>query len=180
MEKNGIKVEIGWLPCGHPAACDGLAGQGGDQPGCGWCADIADNAMLIDHLSRTYDHFSGGIISKPNTLPEEVFRIAGDRESNAVDEAVREAMEAAPRPWYYVTEKLPEPNKPIGRFWVRFASGCSPSHCRGYWYAPHRVFVSTDGRAPQLFGIERGDSSVWAYAWEPEPEPPPLPGGPDA
>ena len=39
------------LSCGHPSACEGMAGQDGHQPGCGWCADIADNGTLINHLS---------------------------------------------------------------------------------------------------------------------------------
>ena len=69
------------LRCGHPEDCDGMAGEEGNQPGCGWCADIADNGVLIDHLSRTYDHFTDGRISKPMTLPEEVFRVADDLET---------------------------------------------------------------------------------------------------
>jgi len=81
------------LPCGHPAACNGLAGQDGDQPGCGWCADLADLNMLIDHLSRTYDHFTEGRISKPNTKPEEVFAIADDLESVRTKELIRDALD---------------------------------------------------------------------------------------
>ena len=82
------------LPCGHPAACGGLAGPNGDQPGCGWCADISDNGMLIDHLMRTYDHFSGGRISKPLTLPEEIFAVANDLEQESAEAAIKEAREA--------------------------------------------------------------------------------------
>jgi len=81
------------LACGHPIVCDGLAGENGDQPGCGWCADIADNGILIDHLSRTYDHFSGGRISKPLTLPEEVFVIADDIATKEMEEARAEWLQ---------------------------------------------------------------------------------------
>jgi hypothetical protein len=83
------------LPCGHPIQCEGMAGPNGDQPGCGWCADIADNGLLIDHLSRTYDHFSCGRISKPLTLPEEVFTIADDLADEQWNEAYKEGYEEA-------------------------------------------------------------------------------------
>lgn len=52
--------------------------------------ELADMDMLIDHLSRTYDHFSNGRISKPNTLPEEVFRVAEDLAQEAIEEATSE------------------------------------------------------------------------------------------
>lgn len=81
------------LPCGHPKECEGLAGESGDQPGCGWCADIVDMGVLIDHLSRTYDYFSGGRISKPMTHPEEVFALADEIRENEINEAVAETME---------------------------------------------------------------------------------------
>ncbi len=96
------------MACEHPAACEGLAGELGDQPGCGWCGDLADLRMVTGHLSRTYMHFSGGRISKPNTLPEEVFAIAADlatqeAEEDAADrEAPAEKAEAptpAPEHW---------------------------------------------------------------------------------
>jgi len=78
------------LPCGHPASCEGLAGQMGDEPGCGWCGDMADMKVLVDHLSRTYDHFSGGRISKAMTEPEEVFRVADDLETERFEEWQKE------------------------------------------------------------------------------------------
>ena len=84
-----------FLLCGHPRACDGMAGPDGDQHGCGWCADIADNKTLIDHLSRTYAHFSGGRISKPMTLPEEVFREAEDIQDEGWREYLQEYLEDA-------------------------------------------------------------------------------------
>jgi hypothetical protein len=49
--------------------------------------------MLIDHLSRTYSHFTDGRISKPNTLPEEVFALADDLATEEVEQAVREALQ---------------------------------------------------------------------------------------
>ena len=60
---------------------------------CEWIdAELHDFHMMYDHLSRTYDHFSGGIISKPQTLPEEVFRVAADRQEEETQEAIKEAV----------------------------------------------------------------------------------------
>jgi len=78
------------MDCGHPVACEGKSGTTGDQPGCGWCADISDMGMLVDHLTRTYDHFTNGRISKPNTLPEEVFVMADDLATEEADSLARE------------------------------------------------------------------------------------------
>ena len=38
--------------------------------------DLADLRILVKNISRTYDHFSAGAVSKPMTNPEEVFKIA--------------------------------------------------------------------------------------------------------
>lgn len=89
-EKSGVADLL--LPCGHPKACEGLAGESGDKPGCGWCADLQDLSMLAGHLSTVYDHFSEGRITKPNTLPEEVIRLAGDLETDRAEKEVGEAM----------------------------------------------------------------------------------------
>ena len=60
----------------------------------GWLKnELADLGTLIDHLSRTYEHFSGGRISKPMTFPEEVFAESEERESKWTDECVKEATE---------------------------------------------------------------------------------------
>lgn len=79
------------LECGHPIECLGMAA---DDKGCGWCGDIADMGVLADHLSRTYDHFSGGRISKPMTLPSEVFDVANELENERIAEMVKEELEA--------------------------------------------------------------------------------------
>lgn len=52
-----------------------------------------DFNMLVDHLSETYCHFSGGQISKPNTLPGEVFAVAEQLLEEDLDELVREEIE---------------------------------------------------------------------------------------
>lgn len=52
-----------------------------------------DFGVLCDHLSETYDHFTGGQVSKPMTLPHVVFALADDIMSRDVDEAVREECE---------------------------------------------------------------------------------------
>jgi hypothetical protein len=52
--------------------------------------DLVDMKMLIDHLTRTYDHFSRGRISKPNTLPEEVFKVAEELDMADIDEELAE------------------------------------------------------------------------------------------
>jgi hypothetical protein len=124
------------LACGHPSACEGLAGPNGDQPGCGWCADIADNGLLIDHLSRTYDHFSGGRISKPLTRPEEVFTIAGDLATEDAEEQRRETIEEC-------AAKVE-------------AIGCSCT----VRSIPHGVLVSRRGFNVELDGRLEGDDRI--------------------
>lgn len=49
-----------------------------------------DFNMLVDHLSETYLHFSGGRISKPNTLPWEVFSVAEDLRQEDFEEWLKE------------------------------------------------------------------------------------------
>ena len=51
-----------------------------------------DRAKLAEHLSTVYDHFWGGRISKPTTLPEEVIRLAEDLEQTRMSQAVEEAL----------------------------------------------------------------------------------------
>jgi hypothetical protein len=83
-----------------------------------------------------------------------------------------------PRPWHYVTEKLPEPRERV-RFWrywpgsnLPVLSGAGKYICTkeghpwfGAWPTPDRAAFSPDGSV--------------VYAWEAEPEPPPLPVDPD-
>jgi hypothetical protein len=56
--------------------------------------ELHDFNMLIDHCSQTYEHFSGGMITKPNTLPEEVFAAAEHLETERYEEAARDIHEA--------------------------------------------------------------------------------------
>lgn len=53
-----------------------------------------DFNMLVDHLSETYCHFSGGRISKPNTRPGEVFAVAEDLRQEDFEEWLKEELEA--------------------------------------------------------------------------------------
>ena len=53
----------------------------------------ADFMTVVDHLSETYRHFSRGRISKPMTLPREVFSIAEDFVQEDIAEAIREAQQ---------------------------------------------------------------------------------------
>ena len=63
------------LPCGHPAACMGMSL---DEKSCGWCADLADETVLCEHLTTVYMYMSNGIVSKPMTLPEVVIMLHED------------------------------------------------------------------------------------------------------
>ena len=70
--------------------------------------ELCDFNMICDHLSRTYDHFSEGQISKPNTLPEEVFDIASDKETERTEEtltAQRTEIERL-RAWHLEIDKF--------------------------------------------------------------------------
>jgi hypothetical protein len=59
-----------------------------------WFAnELHDFNMILSHLTETYCHFSGGRISKPNTLPMEVFREADDIQMRDTEEAVKEETE---------------------------------------------------------------------------------------
>jgi hypothetical protein len=98
-----------------------------------------------------------------------------------VAEALAQRLSAAPpRPWHYVTEKLPEPGSTVGRFWVYFSETQERVAYGGYWQG--EVFMALDpGPGDRRFSIKRGNlTGAWAYAWEPEPEPPPLPEAPSA
>lgn len=59
--------------------------------------ELADFSMVVDHLTETYCHFSGGAVSKPGTLPRVVFDIASERESEERRSAIGEALESIPR-----------------------------------------------------------------------------------
>lgn len=56
--------------------------------------ELADFAMVIRHCSTVYSEVSGGRISKPTTLPEEVLAVANDLETERVEEAIAEALAA--------------------------------------------------------------------------------------
>lgn len=53
-------------------------------------AEESDNAMLAFHTSYIYDVASGGLISKPNTLPHEVEAIYYERLQKEREEAYQE------------------------------------------------------------------------------------------
>lgn len=69
--------------------------------------ELADFAMVIRHCSTVYSEVSGGRISKPTTLPEEVLAVANDLETERVEEAIAEAL-AAERADHEETKKLLE------------------------------------------------------------------------
>lgn len=56
-------------------------------------AEGKDFGMVIDHLSRTYYHFTNGQVSKPNTLPEVVFALAEDIARKEAEETVKELLQ---------------------------------------------------------------------------------------
>lgn len=55
--------------------------------------ELADYQMIINEVSKVYDHVTDGRISKPNTLASEVIMIADDRMQNKIDDAVNEMEE---------------------------------------------------------------------------------------
>lgn len=57
--------------------------------------ELADFAMVIRHCSTVYSEVTGGRISKPTTLPEEVLAVANDLETERTERAVAEAVEEA-------------------------------------------------------------------------------------
>ncbi len=90
-----------------------------------------------------------------------------------------------PRPWHYVTEKLPDAR--VGRFWVAFEDTDKRLACFGYWQPGAGVFVSNAPGVSRIYAVSLPapgapyvEQGAWAYAWEPEPETPPLPEAPDA
>lgn len=46
--------------------------------------ELADYKMILGFTSKVYDHITGGLISKPNTLPEVVIQVATDVENEAL------------------------------------------------------------------------------------------------
>lgn len=55
-------------------------------------AELNDIHMLIDHCTKIYSHFSGGMISKPNTLPFEVIHMSDRREQEELEEHVEDIL----------------------------------------------------------------------------------------
>jgi len=55
--------------------------------------EFADFQMVLDHCTQTYAHFSGDRISKPQTLPREVFAVAEELQQAVIEEAIAEARE---------------------------------------------------------------------------------------
>jgi hypothetical protein len=80
------------------------------------------------------------------------------------EEALRRL--ASPRPWHYVTEKLPKPGLPLRLWVVGYGRALS-----GEYTGPH------EGRKDRAAWWANGCyfTGGQVYAWEPEPEPPPLP-----
>ncbi len=83
------------LSCEHPARCLGQVHEEdeSEEPHCLWCGDIADLAMLVKHCSTIYSYVTDGRITKPNTLPEEVQRVADDLETERTQAALADALE---------------------------------------------------------------------------------------
>lgn len=54
--------------------------------------ELSDVGMLIEHCTKIYSHFSGGMISKPNTFPSEVIMMSDQREQEEFDEHVEEIL----------------------------------------------------------------------------------------
>jgi hypothetical protein len=81
--------------CGHPKQCIGRVHEEDEteEPHCLWCGDIKDMEMLVRHLTHIYSAITDGRISKPNTLPDEVERVAGDLETERTEAAVKDALE---------------------------------------------------------------------------------------
>lgn len=55
--------------------------------------EFADFQMLVEHCSKIYYHVTDGQISKPNTIPEAVIRVAEDLESERIRAALEEAAD---------------------------------------------------------------------------------------
>ena len=54
--------------------------------------EMADLAMLVGFLTKTYEHFTNGRITIPNTIPSEVFSVAADVQRDESDEAVQDVL----------------------------------------------------------------------------------------
>jgi hypothetical protein len=82
------------MDCGHPKYCIGRVNEHDRTEAlhCLWCGDITDMAMLVRHLTHIYSAITDGRISKPNTLPEEVERVAGDLETERTEAAVKDVL----------------------------------------------------------------------------------------
>lgn len=52
--------------------------------------EIADFQMVIGHCSEIYDNISGGLVSKPTTLPSVVLQLASDRTQALIEEATKD------------------------------------------------------------------------------------------
>jgi len=68
--------------------------------------ELSDMAMIIDHVTTVYHHFSGGMISKPNTLPIEVIMMSDRREQNDLDAHVEDILETISEVYDIPVEEL--------------------------------------------------------------------------
>lgn len=94
------------------------------------CKELHDFYMILDHCSRTYDYFSEGRISKPNTYPEEVFAVAQDLEAERFEEWKQDEMGLAskPLPCGHDNRSLCGPECLIDNVGVTCGCGKTPVH----------------------------------------------------
>lgn len=57
--------------------------------------ELCDFSMLMHHAAIVYEHATGGMISKPNTLPSVVCGVIDDHVTELCEEAAKEAREEA-------------------------------------------------------------------------------------
>lgn len=123
---NTVPPHTPTLSCGHPARCLGRVHEEdqSEEPHCLWCGDIKDMGMLVRHLSTIYGYITDGRITKPNTLPEEVERVADDLETERTEAAVKDALAEAGSDDSYAN-KLYEDLREIVPYTGHFEPGAS-------------------------------------------------------
>lgn len=68
--------------------------------------ELHDIHMLVDHVTTVYSHFSGGMISKPNTLPTEVILLSDRREQEDLEEHVEDILKVISEVYDIPVEEL--------------------------------------------------------------------------
>lgn len=114
--------------------------------------ELADFSTVIDHCSRIYSWASGGKISKPMTLPEEVIAEGEDRETREIEEAIAEDRRERE-----VADTGPLSPMPLPTAAVLYAVAAERERQDAKWGRAAGLWKDSDGVKVAVLGEEFGE-----------------------